>query len=38
MKRVAHNRMAGDGAEAGMKLLEMIDGMIAPVRAGLAPP
>jgi CheY-like chemotaxis protein len=35
MKRVAHNRMEGDGAEAGMKLLIMIDGIIAPVRASL---
>jgi two-component system chemotaxis response regulator CheY len=36
MKRVAHNRMEGDGGAAGMKLLGMIDGIIAPVRAGLA--
>lgn len=36
MKRVAQNRMEGDGAEAGLRLLEMIDGLIAPVRAGLA--
>ena len=35
MKRVAQNRMEGDGAMAGLKLLEMIDGVIAPVRAGL---
>jgi len=35
MKRVAQNRMEGDGAVAGLKLLEMIDGSIAPVRAGL---
>ncbi len=35
MKRVAHNRMEGDGAEAGMKLLGMIDGLIGPVRASL---
>lgn len=33
MKRVAQNRMAGDGAEAGRKLLGMIDSMVAPVRA-----
>jgi two-component system chemotaxis response regulator CheY len=36
MKRVGHNRMSGDGAEAGLKLLEKIDGLIAPARAGLA--
>jgi two-component system chemotaxis response regulator CheY len=35
MKRVAQNRMEGDGAAAGLKLLEMIDGLSAPVRAGL---
>jgi two-component system chemotaxis response regulator CheY len=35
MKRVAHNRMEGDGAVAGHKLLEMIDGMSAPLRASL---
>jgi response regulator RpfG family c-di-GMP phosphodiesterase len=35
MKRVAQNRMEGDGAAAGLKLLEMIDGLIAPVRASL---
>jgi two-component system chemotaxis response regulator CheY len=35
MKRVAHNRMTGDGGEAGLKLLDMIDGIIAPVRASL---
>jgi two-component system chemotaxis response regulator CheY len=35
MKRVAHNRMTGDGAEAGLKLLSAMDGMIAPVRASL---
>jgi CheY-like chemotaxis protein len=35
MKRVAQNRMEGDGAVAGLKLLEMIDGLIAPVRASL---
>jgi two-component system, chemotaxis family, chemotaxis protein CheY len=34
MKRVAQNRMEGDGAVAGLKLLEMIDGLSAPVRAG----
>jgi len=33
MNRVAHNRMNGDGAEGGLKLLEMIDGQISPVRA-----
>jgi hypothetical protein len=38
MKRVAHNRMAGDGAAAGLKLLEMIDGLIGPLRAGLNSP
>jgi two-component system chemotaxis response regulator CheY len=35
MKRVAQNRMEGDGEVAGLKLLEMIDGLIAPVRASL---
>ena len=35
MKRVGQNRMAGDGAEAGLKLLEMIDSIIAPVRAAM---
>jgi two-component system chemotaxis response regulator CheY len=35
MKRVAHNRMEGDGGEAGLKLLTMIDGISAPVRASL---
>jgi CheY-like chemotaxis protein len=35
MKRIAQNRMEGDGAEAGLKLLEMIDGLTAPVRSGL---
>jgi hypothetical protein len=35
MKRVAHNRMEGDGGEAGLKLLTMIDGITAPVRASL---
>jgi len=36
MKRVARNRMEGDGAVAGLKLLDMMDGLIAPVRASLA--
>jgi len=35
MKRVAQNRMEGDGAEAGLKLLSVIDGVVAPVRASL---
>jgi hypothetical protein len=35
MKRVAHKRMQGDGAEAGLKLLSAIDGVVAPVRASL---
>jgi CheY-like chemotaxis protein len=35
MKRVAHNRMQGDGGEAGLKLLTMIDGLVDPVRAAL---
>jgi two-component system chemotaxis response regulator CheY len=35
MKRVAHNRMAGDGAESGRKLLQVVDGLIAPVRVSL---
>lgn len=40
MKRVAQKRMEGDGAEAGLKLLSMIDGMVGPVQAalGLAQP
>ena len=36
MKRVAHNRLEGDGAEAGLKLLEKIDRIVDPVREGLA--
>jgi two-component system chemotaxis response regulator CheY len=35
MKRVAQNRMEGDGDLAGLKLLEVIDGLIAPVREAL---
>jgi two-component system, chemotaxis family, chemotaxis protein CheY len=35
MKRVAQNRMEGDGAVAGLRLLEMIDGLSGPVRASL---
>jgi hypothetical protein len=35
MKRVGYNRMEGDGGEAGLKLLEMIDGIVAPARARL---
>jgi len=35
MKRVALNHMRGDGGESGLKLLTVIDGMIAPVRAAL---
>jgi two-component system, chemotaxis family, chemotaxis protein CheY len=35
MKRVAQNRMEGDGGEAGLKLLAMIDGLVAPVLSGL---
>jgi two-component system, chemotaxis family, chemotaxis protein CheY len=35
MKRIAHNRMEGDGAEAGLKLLERVDGLVDPVRASL---
>ncbi len=35
MKRIAQNRMEGDGAIAGLKLLRTIDSMIAPVRATL---
>jgi two-component system chemotaxis response regulator CheY len=38
MKRVAHNRMEGDGGEAGLKLLAMIDGIIGPVLAGFGTP
>jgi CheY-like chemotaxis protein len=33
MKRVTQNRMQGDGAEAGLKLLGKIDGILDPVRA-----
>jgi CheY-like chemotaxis protein len=36
MKRVAQNRMEGDGAEAGLKLLEKIDRIVDPVRAAFA--
>jgi hypothetical protein len=36
MKRVATNRLAGDGDEAGLKLLEGIDDIMAPVGAALA--
>lgn len=36
MKRVAHNRMEGDGGEAGLLLLEKIDSIVDPVRAGFA--
>ncbi len=35
MKRVSQNRMQGDGAEAGLKLLERVDGIVDPVRSGL---
>ena len=35
MKRIAQNRMEGDGGEGGMKLLERIDRIVEPVRAGL---
>lgn len=35
MKRVAANRMGGDGAEAGRRLMGKIDGIVAPVRAAL---
>jgi CheY-like chemotaxis protein len=35
MKRVAHNRMEGDGAEAGLKLLSMIDGIVGPILTAL---
>jgi response regulator RpfG family c-di-GMP phosphodiesterase len=35
MKRVAHNRMEGDGGEPGLRLLERIDGIVGPVRSGL---
>jgi two-component system chemotaxis response regulator CheY len=37
MQRVAHNRMIGDGGEAGLKLLTVIDGVVTPARAGLGP-
>jgi two-component system chemotaxis response regulator CheY len=32
MRRVAQNRMEGDGGVAGLKLLQKIDGIIGPVR------
>ena len=35
MKRIAHNRMEGDGAESGLKLLERVDGFVDPVRRAL---
>jgi two-component system chemotaxis response regulator CheY len=35
MKRIAQNRMVGDGAMAGLILLEKIDGVVSPVRASL---
>jgi CheY-like chemotaxis protein len=35
MKRVAQNRMEGDGGEGGLKLLEMIDGIVAPVSSSM---
>jgi two-component system, chemotaxis family, chemotaxis protein CheY len=35
MKRVAHNRMEGDGGEAGLILLSKIDGIVDPVLASL---
>ena len=36
MKRIAQNRMEGDGSEGGLKLLEKIDGIVDGVRAGMA--
>jgi two-component system chemotaxis response regulator CheY len=35
MKRIAQNRMVGDGAMAGLQLLEKIDGVVTPVRNSL---
>ena len=35
MKRIAQNRMEGDGAEAGRKLLRRVDQIIEPVRSDL---
>lgn len=35
MTRIARNRMEGDGAEGGLKLLEKVDGIVETVRAGL---
>ncbi len=36
MKRIAQNRMEGDGSVGGLKLLEKIDGIVDGVRAGMA--
>ena len=35
MKRIAQNRMEGDGGEGGFKLLQKIDRIVDPVRSGL---
>lgn len=35
MQRIAHNRVGGDGGEAGLRLLAKLDALIAPVRAAL---
>jgi CheY-like chemotaxis protein len=35
MKRVAHNRLNGDGGEAGLKLLQKVDELLTPIRASL---
>jgi len=35
MKRVAHNRLSGDGGEAGRKLLQKVDELLTPIRATL---
>jgi two-component system chemotaxis response regulator CheY len=35
MRRVAHNRVRGDGGEAGLRLLGKLDGFIGPLRAAL---
>lgn len=35
MKRIAKNRMEGDGGEGGLKLLDKIDRIVSPVRTAL---
>lgn len=35
MKRIAQNRMQGDGGEGGLKLLDRIDQLLSPVRTAM---